>query len=240
MHPRTLIGHAAALLLLCLAGCGSTGSSFDWDVTPDRTTVAPGGKATYNLTVKSKMNINSEVSLRVTGAPPNATVSVNPTKISGTGTTATLSVQTAGSTPEGTYTISVFATETGQSEVSKDVLLIVSSNSTTADFSLEVDPAAFTFTDAESGKTFTYFVRPLNSFAGTVSVSVSGVPSFAVLSQAPTPASVTIGGATGGAGGTMVLRMTTGAFGQGPFDLTVTATSGGITHQRTIRITPPI
>lgn len=227
--------------LLCgLPGCEGGSSVFDWSVSPDRSIIQAGERATYTITIKSKTNINANVQLRVEGVPAGATGTLSNTTMPSTATTATLTVQTPANLSVGTYTLKIFAKEVGGLEFEDDVLLIVESSQGQPDFSLEVDPAEFTFPDIEFGKTFTFFARPLNGFQGTVTVVVSGLSDDLVLAQAPTPSQVNIGGTSGGAGGTFVLRIQPQPPVPSPVDLTVTATSGSITHTRTIRIIIPL
>jgi hypothetical protein len=237
---RRAFGLCVACLAALLTGCTDGGgtSHFDWSVTPDRRTIQPGGQTTFTIEIKSKVNINSQVALRVEGTPTGATASFDTPNLPDTATTATLTVQTPATLEAGTYTLKIFAKETGQTEAEKDVLLIVETSAGEPDFTLEVDPAEYTFANIEAGKTFTYYARPLNNFQGTVTVSVSGLSDDLGLSQAVTPAQVTIG-PTGGAGGTFVLRGQPNPPVPSPVDLTVTATSGSLTHTRTIRITIP-
>jgi hypothetical protein len=230
---------ALALLFVGFAGCGSGTEAFRWEVTRERVTIMPGDTATYTVTIKSKSSDKSKVALRGSGWPADATATFSPQPIGSTGTESTLTIQTTPLTEIGTYNIRVFATEENDTEREIDVLLIVSGGTTGADFSLEVEPASYTFTGNLVPKTFSYFVRPLSSFSGTVAITASGVPSFMQV-LGPNPSSVTMGGGVGGAGGTLTVIPKEASFGQGPFDLTLTATSGNITHTRTIHITPPI
>jgi hypothetical protein len=234
---------ASVLLLVLLGSCifGDDGSSFDWSVTPDRRTVAPGDATTFSIKIDSKENINSEVELSYGHLPPSATASFSQRKLPSTARTSTLTVTTSDQTPIGTYHITVAAKEVGHSDHGTQNVLFVSDAGTDPDFSLELDPLDYTFTSFEAtSTTFTYFVRPLNGFAGDVGVALSDLGPNLYPIQDVTPPSVTVGGG-GGAGGTFVLY----AYADGPpsqpyVDITVTATSGTLSHSGKIRIHFPL
>lgn len=238
--PGRVLGLCLTCLTLLLADCptGPGVSVFDWSVTPERRTVQPGEQTTFTIKIESKVNINAQVALRVEGTPSGATATFDTPNLPDTATTTTLTVQTPATIEAGTYTLKIFAKESGQAEYEDDVLLIVETSAGEPDFTLEVDPAEFTFPSIEFGMTFTYYVRPLNDFQGTVAASVSGLSDDLVLGQAVTPPQVAIG-PTGGAGGTFVLRLQPHPPVPTPVDITVTATSGNLTHTRTIRINIP-
>ncbi len=77
-----------------------------------------------------------------------------------------------------------------------------------ADFTLEIDPAEATVTP-NNVPTLTFFVRPVNGFSGTVTVTIEGIdvpPAPLVVTQPPTPSQIVLAG-SGGAGGTFVVRL---------------------------------
>ena len=240
MKTRLLFLLFLLLGILSLAGCfGGSNPTLDWSVTPDRRTISPGDQTTFTIQVRSKAHINDTVNLRVTGVPTGATATFTPQLMPDTATTSTLTITTTTALAVGTYTLTVFAHEVGgDAESSDTVQLIVTDGGTDPDFTLEVDPLSYLF-DAELGKTFTFFIRPLNGFTGDVAVSLSGVPTHVTVQQAVTPSTLNFPN-SGGKGGTFVLRMNTGGFAQPPVDITVTATSGGITHVGTIHLSFPI
>jgi len=154
-------------------------------------------------------------------------------------TSSTLRVTTDPNIPEGVYTLHVFATESGQQEQSEDVDVTVLRAVPTGDFNLNLDITDHTFEGSEgTDKTIGYTITPGTGFTGRVDISLSALPSYLKLRGAIIPDHLDIHGA--GEGGTFVLGIDTSAFGQNPYTLTVTATSGGIVHTKTIVIHFPI
>lgn len=231
----------AVVLLAVAAGCGSSSifSYFSWSLTPDRQSIAPGGEAVFNVTVESKENINAQVALRVEGLPSDWTARFDTQPLPDTATGTMLTVRPPNNVELGTYSFTVFAAEAGGNESSRSAEIIVETSQGQPDFTLELDPAELTLQAGGSTPTLTYFTRPLNGFAGTVTVSVSGLTDDLVISSPPTPQTYPIGGDRGGAGGTFVLRYQPQPPVQSPVDVVVTATSGNIVHSRTLRVTLP-
>ena len=86
--------------------------SFTLSASPASQTVGQGGATTFTTTVTGQGNFNGAVSLVATGLPAGATASFSPATITGGGT-STLTVQTSGSTPVGTYPLTITATALG-------------------------------------------------------------------------------------------------------------------------------
>src|SRR5207248_2480596 len=95
------------------------------------------------------------------------------------------------------------------------------------DFSLSAGPASQTVT-AGNGTTYTATVAPSNGFNGTVSLTVSGVPSGASCSA---PA------ISGGSGSATVSCATTSTTPAATYTLTITGASGSLSHSKTVSLT---
>ena len=94
-----------------------------------------------------------------------------------------------------------------------------SSTATSSDFSLSASPASQTVAQGGS-TTYTTTVSPSGGFSGSVSLSVSGLPSGASGSFSPNPAT-----------GTSTLSVTTSATSPaGTYPLTIAGTSGSLSH----------
>jgi hypothetical protein len=91
----------------------------------------------------------------------------------------------------------------------------------TPDFSIGVSPGSRSVTQG-GGTTYTATITPSSGFAGNVSFSVSGLPTGASGSFAPT--------SIAGSGSSTLTVTTTGTTATGTYPLTVTATSGALTH----------
>ena len=98
-------------------------------VTPADATLAPGSTAVYTVQL-TRTAFSGPVNLAVTGLPVGATASFQPAQP--TGNTSTLQVVTAGSTPDGSYPLTVLAggrDDSGQQRAaSAGVQLTVASN----------------------------------------------------------------------------------------------------------------
>ena len=82
---------------------------FQISAAPVSQTVAPGGSASYAVTITPATGFSGTVALTASGAPSGATATLNPTSISTSGT-STLTVTTSSSTPLGSSTITVTGT----------------------------------------------------------------------------------------------------------------------------------
>ena len=98
-----------------------------------------------------------------------------------------------------------------------------------ADFAVSASPSAETLT---AGTSTTYTLRAAGSggFAGTVSLSVTGLPSGATASFSPS----SIAGGSGSSTLTVATSTTTPA---GSFMLTITGSSGSVSHQALVALT---
>ncbi|HZR27840.1 MAG TPA: hypothetical protein VFA71_03600 [Terriglobales bacterium] len=103
----------------------------------------------------------------------------------------------------------------------------ISVHSSPPDFSITAGPASQTVI-AGNGTSYTATVAPINGFNGTVSLGVSGVPSGAACSG---PA------ISGGSGSSTVSCSTTISTAPGTYTLTITGTSGSLSHTATVSLT---
>jgi hypothetical protein len=225
---------AVAFLTAALPACEAplAPDGLDWTISPRAALVRPGEGVAFTISIQTKANINAAVDLRVANLPAGLVPSFTSMRLADTASSATLTVQAAPGVELGTYSFEVTAAEVGGSQSSEEVRLSVSTSEGAADITLEVDPMEFYLAPNAGGKTFTYYVRPVNGFKGVVSMTLSAVPFELILDSPLTPASVTI---DGGAGGTFVLRRR-GPADRAFADLTVTAASGTLVRTRRIRI----
>ena len=105
--------------------CPKPDTDFTIDAIPDTQQVIQGNSTTYNVTVTSINGFGSAVTLSVAGLPTGATASFVPNPVIPTGTSA-MTVNTATTTPVGTYTLTVTGTGGGKTH-STNVVLIVKS-----------------------------------------------------------------------------------------------------------------
>ena len=211
-------------------GCGGPPTpDFAISATPPSQTVFHGNSTQYTVTLTPQNGYNGTVTLSVSGLPTGATgtFSTNPVTVtSPNASNSTLTVQTSSATPAGGYTLTITGKDTGGLTHSSTVTLVV----TAPDFTISASPASRTI---KRGSTTTYTVTltPTNGFTGSVSLSVSGLPSGDTGTFSPNPVSV-----SGTANST--LTVTTGRkTATGTFTLKVTGTSGSLTHSTSVGLT---
>ena len=185
----------------------------DFALTATPSSRSVGGSVTsttYSLTITPANGFSSPVTLSASGPLIGAlgTFSPNPAT-----TSSTLTVSIMSGTPAGTYTLTLTGTS-GSLSHSTTVTLVVNS-----DFSLSSSPTSRTISHGQS-TTYTVTIAALNSFTGSVTFSVSGLPSGAIGTFSPNPA----------ASSSMLTVNTSGGTPRGTYTLTVSGTGGGKTH----------
>jgi hypothetical protein len=194
-----------------------SGPDFMIAAAPSTASVIPGGTATYTVNIGALFGFTDTVTLGASGLPAGAFASFSPASITA-GTGSTLTVTTSANTPGGNATLTITGTGTEGLAHSTTVTM----NVTAPDFTLTVNPSS---TSIISGGTATYTasVTALNGFTGSVSLAVTaGLPS----GGSPTfvPASITT------PGNSTLTITTTGSTPTGSYPLTITGTSGALTH----------
>jgi hypothetical protein len=195
--------------------CGVAVQDFSLTAAPTSTTVVQGNPAGYTATVGSVNGFAAPVGLSASGLPAGATATFTPSSVTGSGMSA-LSVSTTGSTPPGSYTLTITGTS-GALVHSTPVTLVVQA-AAPPDFSLSATPSSNTIVQGNPAS-YTTSVGSLNGFTAGVGLTVSGLPSGATATF--TPPSVT------GSGMSTLAVSTTGSTPPGSYTLTITGTSGG-------------
>jgi hypothetical protein len=200
-----------------------TGSQdFSISATPSTQTVVQGTNANYQVDVTALNGFSGTVTFSVTGVP-GGNASFNPTGITGSGT-STLTVFTNVLTP-GTYTLTV--TGTSGSLIHSTTVTLVVNSTTPPDFSVSAAPSTETVKRPQKAS-YAVTVTALNGFNGTVNLSVSGLPASS--SASFNPSSIT-------GPGTSTLKVNTNKkTAAGTFTLTITGTSGGLTHSAQVTL----
>ena len=219
-YPLTITGtsgtivHTAAVTLVVTA---PPPPDFSLTASPGSQSVQQGTSTTYTATVTPSNGYNGTVTFSVTGLPSGATSAFAPTSVVGSGN-STLTVSTASTTPAGSYTLTITGSD-GTLTHSSNVTLVVTAP--TPDFTIAASPASQTVTRGNS-TSYTVTVGSVNGFTGAVSFSVSGLPNRT--SATFNPSSVN-------GSGTSTLTITTRTGGpRGSFPLTITGTSGSLSH----------
>ncbi len=189
---------------------------FSISASPSSRSAVQGGNVPYTVTIGALNGFTDTVNFSVSGLPSGATAGFVPASVTGSGS-STLTVTTAANTPIGTYTLGVTGT-TATSTHSVNVTLIVTS---TGDFALSASPTTLQISRGSTG-TDTVTVSAVQGFSGTVSLSVSGVPSRASGSWSSTTVS--------GSGSSVLTIRANKPAKSGTYNLTITGTSGNLTH----------
>jgi len=192
---------------------------FGLNVTPEATGIGVGETAEYTVTTTAINGFGGNVNLTASGLPPGATPTFTVNPITGAGS-STLRIATTSSTPPGDYEITVTGTA-GSRIHSQTVGLSVS------DFALASAPGSRAAMPGES-TTFAISTASVNDHTDNIGLSVSGLPPGATGSFNASPVSP-------GSASTLsvYVHSTTPA---GEYPLTVTGTSGGVSHTETVML----
>ncbi|HEX3093800.1 MAG TPA: hypothetical protein VHW72_14305, partial [Candidatus Angelobacter sp.] len=210
----------------CVLPPPPSGPNFSIAATPASQTVTAGAGTSYTATVTASGGFTGVVNLTVSGLPSGASASFNPTSVTGSGS-STMSVSTSTTTPAGTYTLTITGTS-GTLSHSTTVQLVVNPVGGTPDFTISVSPSSRTVTRGSSG-TYTVTIGAVNSFTGTVSLSVSGLGSRVTATFSP--ASVTGSGTS-----TLTVQASRNAS-RGTRTITITGVSGSLNHSTSATLT---
>ena len=212
MQQGQLINAADLRAITGLASTGGSGIAVF--VAPTSATVGSGGTQQFTASVTGTSNSS------VTWAASKGTVSST-----GLYTAPTVSVNTSA-------TVKVTSVADSTKSATASITITVSPTSATnPNFSLSVTPLSQTVVRGSTTK-YAIKVTPSNGFSGSVAFAVTGLTGGA--SASFSPASVTVSGTTL-ASSTMTIA--TGKGRTGTFPLTISASSGSITHTTTVSLT---
>ena len=205
--------HSATLTLAV-----SPPPDFTLATTPSSAATLAGGSVAYTLTTNALNGFTGNVSLTLNGlTTTQAFWSFTPATITGAGS-STLSITTAASLAPGSYPLTITASSGPTSHTTTATLTITPP----PDFELSITPTTQTVT-AGLNTSYSVTVNAIGSFTGSVSLSISSLPSQATGSYTPTAI-------TPGKTSTLTiktLRTTT----KGTFTIKITGKNGTLTHQ---------
>ena len=144
---------------------------FTLSAKPDTQQVIVGNGANYNVILLAQNGFSQACSLKVTGLPTGATANfdINPVTPSDT---AIMNVSTTtGSTPQGTYKLTITATELTKAQKSTDVYLVVK----VPDFTILATPDSLVVRQGEQGN-YTVSLTSLYGFSSPCTLTVEGLP----------------------------------------------------------------
>jgi hypothetical protein len=202
------------------ANCGSTTPDFYLSGSPSSQTVIQGSGTTYSVTVNPLNGYSKTVTLSVSGCPTGATCRISPSSVGTPYSPSTLTVATTSGTPGGNYNITISGTD-GTLTHTTSVSLVV----TAPDFSISAGTSVETIKAGTSAK-YPVTLKPLNSFNGSVQLTVTGLPASSTGTFNPNPVTLTYP-----VNSTSALTVaTTKRTPAGTYTLTMTGTSGSLAH----------
>jgi hypothetical protein len=201
-----------------------TSPDFTVSASPSSSSTPAGGTATSGVSVAGANGFAGAVTLSLSGlSASQATWSFSPGTISpGTGTSQ-LSITTASTLGPGLYPLTITGTS-GSLTRSVSTTLVVSG----PDFSLSMTPSSISLSRGRSAS-FRVTVSSTAGFTGSVSLSVSGLPSGATATLSPNPVA--------GAGTSTLFIRTTSSAARGTFVVRVAGVSGALTHRASATLT---
>jgi len=197
---------------------------FSLSASPASQSVTAGSGTSYSVTTTAENGFAGSVALTVSGLPSGATGTFNPTSIGGSGTSTLTIATTAAATP-GTYTLTITGSSGALSHTASVTLVVTAAAK--PDFTIAATPASQTVT-AGSGTTYTVTTTAENGFAGSVALTVSGLPSGATGTFNPT--------SIGGSGSSTLTIATTASVAAGTYTLTITGASGSLNHTASVKL----
>jgi subtilisin family serine protease len=199
---------------------------FTVSASPASSSTAPGGTATYDVSVGSLHGFGGDVSLSLAGlTPAQAGWSFSPAVVGGGSGTARLTVTTAAGIAPGSYPLRISGAGGGMTRTATVSLEITGGP---PDFTLAANPPALTVSRGATA-TFLVDVGAKNGFAGSVTLAAAGVPTGAKATFLPNPL-------TGSGRSTLSVKTVTTTR-AGSYTLTITGTSGALRHQATVKLT---
>ena len=227
--PDTTYGYGRLNALAAYNWLGAPPPEYALDASPSVANADQGGSASYVVSVTPQGGFDGDVALSVSGLPTDAGANFTPSAVSGGSGSSLLTVSTAGSTPAGSYPLTVTATSGSLSHAAQVTLIV----DPPPDFTVSASPSS-TSTVAGGTVSYTTTVGSVNGFGDDVALSVSGLPAGATASFDPPTVA-------GGSGAAQLTVTTAGTTATGSSTLTVTGTSGSLerTTSVTLMVTPP-
>ena len=197
--------------------------NFSLSASPSSLTVAQGFSGSSTVTVLPQNGFTGSVTLVASGLPNGVTASFSTNPATAR---STLTLMASATATTGTSTVTITGTSGALSHTTTIALTV--SVTATPDFSLSASPSSLTIAQG-SNVSGSITIVPQNGFAGSVSLSASGLPSGVTASFSANPATAT-------SGSTFTLTASSGAT-MGMSTVTITGTSGTLSHTTTVSLT---
>jgi len=215
----------------------TSAADFTMSASPTSLTIIAGQTGTSTITATSTAGFTSAVSLSFSwmGTPPTGVTpslsAYSVTPPAGGIATSTLSIAVSSTTALGTYVVRITGVS-GTLIHSADVTFTVTTPPTTPDFTMSVSPSSATLRRGQSGN-FVVIIASTGGFASPVTLALSGQPTDVTGTFSPVSVTPPSGGSA-----TPTLTVSVGSTAPlGSYTLTITGTSGSLSHQTTIAVT---
>jgi subtilase family serine protease len=198
----------------------STTPAFTLTASPTSVSVTVGSSGTSTITTAASGGFDSAIALTASGEPSGVTISFSSTSIAAPGSgTSTMTMVVASTTATGTYTITVTGTGGGITHTASVSLTVTAT--TTGSFAISVSPTSGYLDRGQSGYAVVT-TTVSGGFDSVIALSASGIPTGVTGSFSPT----SITGA-----GTSDFTLTVARNAPlGTYPITITGTSGGVSH----------
>jgi hypothetical protein len=190
---------------------------------PSSLTVTKGYSTTATVALANNVGFAGTASLTAT-SPAGLTATLNPTSITVSGT-STLTISASTSIATGQYSVVVSGSN---SFTTRSTTVSVTVSAPASDFTVAVNPSPVSVPQGFSS-TPTVTLTSIGGFQGTVSLTVSTSFMALTASASPTPVSLSSGGSVNS---TLTVNSST----LGSYSISITATSGSISHSLTVRV----
>lgn len=199
---------------------------FSLTPSPASQTIGVGGATNFTVAVAPLAGFTNAVGLTVSGLPAGTTgifsaTPVNLATLNSASTNVTFSITTSGSTPAGTYPLTITGTNGAVAQVTNVTLVV-------GNFSLSASPTSQTLS-AGIGTTYTVTVATNGGYSGSISFGIGGLPANVTASFNPT--------SLNGAGSSTLSVATTSNATSGNYTLTVYGTNGTVVANTAVNLT---
>ncbi len=208
---------------------GSGSPNFTMSASPASLSIQQGNQGTSTITTTISGGFNSAISLSASGVPSGTTVGFSPNPIPAPGAgSSTMTITVGGSTPVGTYPITVTGNGGGIQQNTTVNLTVTAQQQ--PNFTMSASPASLSIPQGNQG-TSTITTAISGGFNSAITLSASGVPSGTTVGFNPNPIPAP------GAGSSTMTITVGGSTPAGTYPITVTGNGGGIQQNTTVTLT---
>ncbi len=235
--PASLLAVLSAAISVAIAGCGTNASNsvtspppaadFTLSASPSTLTLTAGAMGQgISVSATALNGFTGSVSVSLSGLPAGVTAAPSTLTLT-PGTAQNVTLTALASAAAGMATIT-FTGTSGTLSHTAMVALTVTAAAPPPDFTLTLSPTNLGLTAGASGQAVSVTATALNGFTGSVSVSLTGLPTGVTAS--PSTLTLTPGTAQN-------LTLTAASVVSGSSTVTFTGTSGSLTHTATLQLT---